>query len=124
MRQGSFGVSFKGLLIVVILATAGITAFFVFTSDVSSDDSFCPPGSVLHPPAGTCINPSALLVTGSVAEVTEAVSVFDGRVLYSIGDIRFVMLPDEDLDNLDEIKDALTVAGLKVDYVLIGQLHG
>jgi hypothetical protein len=109
-------VRWKMLIVVVVLIVVGVVALFVVRSDV------CPPDSVPHPPAGSCINPKTLLVTGSLEDVADAVSEFEGTVLPSRGNMRLVRVPVEDLDELDKIKAALESAGFNVQYLGVYEL--
>lgn len=118
--RGFFRRRWAILLVVAAIAAAGLAITFSLGSGSSSD--VCAGGSVLHLPAGTCINPTALLVTGTPQEVRDAVAEFEGRILYSVYDMRFVRLPVEDLDELDRIKAELEADGFQVEYVLVLQL--
>jgi hypothetical protein len=109
-------VRWKTLIVVVVLIVVGVVALFVVRSDV------CPSDSVLHPPAGSCINPRTLLVTGSLEDVADAVSEFEGTVLPFQGKMQQVRMPVGDLDELDKIKAALESAGFDVQYFGVYEL--
>ncbi len=102
---------------VAVLVVAALIGLLVVRSDG------CPPNSVLHAPAGTCINPRGLVVTGSSEDVANAVAPYGGRILHSpFGDVHYVRLSAADLDELDGIKDALEALGYEVRYALVGEL--
>jgi len=101
-----------GLLIVIVVATI-VGGLF----GLAGRESLCPQGSVLHPPASTCIDPRALYVTGPYEEVTAVASEFGGWANHRQDGSRMVLLPIKDLDELDRLKEALEEAGFKGQYV-------
>lgn len=116
--SGQLSLRWKVLLIFLVLAVAGIAAFLFVRDD------FCPGDSLLHPPAGTCIDPTNLIVAGSVEDVDEAVAKFGGRiVLPSRSNMHHVSLPVDGLEDLDRIKATLEAAGFEVLYAVVYELQ-
>jgi hypothetical protein len=89
---------------------------------VGGQDDGCPGVAVYHLPAGTCVNPSALEVTGVRVHVEAAISSYDGSILYTTSGSHHVRFPGDDLATLDRIKDEMTEAGFEVRYSTVLEL--
>lgn len=112
MKRQRLHLHVKVLAIVALLAVMGVVGLFLMRDDL------CPAGSIVHEPAGTCIEPNKLVVTGSFEDVDDAVAEFGGHALPSRGSMRHVVLPVGDLNELDRIKAALEAEGFLVQYAV------
>ena len=108
--------------VVVVVAVMIVALGGVFVLGRPNGDS-CPAGSVFHLPAGTCILPDVLVVSGEKDAVEAAVANLNGQVRWTtFGTSHNVQFRVADLGELDRIKESLTTAGFNVRYALVTSL--
>jgi hypothetical protein len=86
---------------------------------LSRQDEGCPGETVYHLAAGTCMDPTSLLVIGEQPLVEAAIARHDGSILFTTRGSHHVRFPVNDPAALDRIKDELAAAGFDVRYSLV-----
>lgn len=83
----------------------------------------CPDPAIYYLPAGSCMNPSTLEVSGDRERVEAAIARHKGSILFTTQVGHHVTFPEDDPVALDRIKDDLTRAGLDVQYSFLIDLQ-